>query len=252
MPQPLAIKNVKHIVDKESNKVYPNYNNQLLYVETKLSSSDLKKLKDKVKICLENQDKFPMANEYLAGNMEKEFRLDESFNEIIFPYSSSAADEYDYFYNKIKDELNQTDTVRKSSSWVHTSTWINIQKKHEYNPLHDHKGTYSFVLYVQIPYSLKEEFNFQNCKNSNKQLNSLFCFTFVNQYGEICEYPLPIDKTWEGTLILFRSDLQHVVYPFFTSDDYRISISGNLIREEYLRPPNPQRPSSSQKTFSYG
>ncbi len=246
------MKNAKHIVDKESNKVYPNFNNQLLYVETKLSSSDLKELKDKVKICLETQDKFPKANEYLAGNMEKEFHLDESFNEIIFPYSSSAAAEYEYFYNKIKDELNQTNTVKKSSSWVPTITWINIQKKHEFNPLHDHVGTYSFVLYIQIPYSLKEELEFQNCKNSNKQLNSLFCFTYLDQYGKICEYPLFIDKTWEGTLILFRSDMMHTVYPFFTSDDYRISISGNLIKKEYSRRQNPQRPSSSQKTFSYG
>ena len=236
MPQPLVTENVKHIVDKESNKVIPNYHNQLLYVETKISLSDLKKLKDKAKICLENQDKFSKANEHLAGNMEKEFNLNESFEEILFPYTSLLADEFDNLQHKI----NQSDTVKEVSSWVHTNTWINFQKKHEFNPTHNHSGHFSFVLYIQIPYDLKEELEFQNCKNSSAQLNSLFCFKFINQFGTIVETSLDIDKTWEGTMILFPSNLNHLVYPFFTSDDYRISISGNLI----MRP-------ESKKLFSY-
>ena len=41
--------------------------------------------------------------------------------------------------------------------------------------------------------------------------------------------PLFIDKTWEGTIVMFPSWLNHSVYPFYTSDDYRISISGNIV-----------------------
>ena len=48
-------------------------------------------------------------------------------------------------------------------------------------------------------------------------------------HGDIVDNTLPIDKTWEGTMILFKSNLKHQVDPIFTSDDYRISISGNLI-----------------------
>ena len=231
MLQPLVTENVKHIVDKEDNKVYSNFHNQLLYVETKISSSDLKKLKDKAKICLENQNEFSKANNLLAGNMEKEFSLNESFEEIIFPYTSHLADEF---------ENKQLNTKKQVSSWVSTGSWINFQKKHEFNPLHNHSGDYSFVLWIQIPYDLKEEFEFKNCKNSNDQVNSLFCFSFLNQYGNIIEKSLSIDKTHEGTIILFRSDLHHMVYPFFTSDDYRISISGNL-----------KMSPESKKTFSY-
>ena len=216
------MKNVRNMVDKKNNKVYPNFVDQLLYVETKISSSDLKKLKDKAKICLENQDNFSKANKTLAGNMEKEFDLDESFEKILFPYTSLLADEYDNLNNKILDKQNQ-------SNWVSTGSWINFQKKHEFNPIHDHTGTYSFVLWIQIPYNLEEELKLDNCKNSNEPLNSLFCFTYLNQYGQIVENELPIDKTWEGTMILFSSKLRHQVFPFFTSDDYRISISGNLI-----------------------
>jgi len=235
MPQPLVTENAKHIVDKEDNKVYSNFINQLLYVETKISSSDLKELKDKAKFCLENQDKFKKHNNNLAGNMEKEFLLDESFEKVLFPYYSDLAKKYE-----TENKEKKSNTKKLVSNWVTTNTWINFQKKHEFNPLHDHSGDYSFVLWIQIPYNLKEELELQNCKNANHQLNSLFCFIYLNQYGKIAENQLPIDKTWEGTMILFPSNLKHQVYPFFTSDDYRISISGNLIRMP-----------ESKKTFSY-
>jgi len=235
MPQPLVTGNAKHIVDKETNKIRPNFYKQLLYVETKISSSDLKKLKDKAKICLETQDKFAKFNSNLAGNIEKEFRLDESFEEILFPYTSFLADEYNNLNNKTLG-----DTKKQVSSWVSTGSWINFQKKHEFNPLHNHSGDYSFVLWIQIPYDLKEELELENCKNSNSKYNSLFSFSCLDLYGQFVENILPIDKTWEGTMILFPSNLKHQVYPFFTSDDYRISISGNLIRM-----------SESKKTFSY-
>ena len=235
------MENAKHIVDKESNKVYPNYHNQLLYVETKISSSDLKKLKDKAKICLETQDKFTKANDELAGNIEKEFYLNESFGKILFPYACLLADE---FYN-LNNELlvnnkNLVDTEKQPVDWKFSQPWINFQKKYEYNPTHHHNGDYSYVLWIQIPYDLKEELKLDNCINSNLRTNSLFCFTNLSHHGKIMEHQLHIDKTWEGTMILFPSTLKHQVYPFFTSDDYRISISGNLIKK-----------SPSKKTFSY-
>ena len=40
--------------------------------------------------------------------------------------------------------------------------------------------------------------------------------------------PIPVEKGWEGKLVMFPSLLMHSVTPFRTSDDYRISISGNL------------------------
>ena len=229
------MENAKHIVDKESNKVFPNFHNQLLYVKTKISSSDLKELKDRAKFCLETQDKFSKANDDLAGNIEKEFYLDESFEKILFPYISLLADE---FYN-LNNEI-PIDTKKQPVNWKFSKPWINFQKKHEFNPIHNHFGDYSFVLWIQIPYDLKEEFKLDNCINSNSERNSLFSFSHLNLCGEIVTTTLDIDKTWEGTMILFPSNLKHQVYPFFTSDDYRISISGNLVKR-----------TSSKKTFSY-
>ena len=39
---------------------------------------------------------------------------------------------------------------------------------------------------------------------------------------------LPVDKTWEGMMLMFPSKLHHSVYPFYTSDEKRISVSGNI------------------------
>jgi hypothetical protein len=33
----------------------------------------------------------------------------------------------------------------------------------------------------------------------------------------------------ENTLLLFPAKLTHAVYPFYSSDDYRISVSGNVV-----------------------
>jgi hypothetical protein len=46
--------------------------------------------------------------------------------------------------------------------------------------------------------------------------------------GKIVQHDMCVDNTWEGKMALFPADLNHIVYPFYTSEDYRISISGNV------------------------
>jgi len=76
---------------------------------------------------------------------------------------------------------------------------------------------------------LNEELSLPNCKNSNAPLNSLFEFIFTDFLGRIVSNKINVDKSYEGTIIMFPSALNHTVHPFYTSDDYRISISGNLV-----------------------
>jgi hypothetical protein len=106
--------------------------------------------------------------------------------------------------------------------------WINFQRKHEFNPLHAHTGAFSFVLWVKIPYTIEEEKQFTNYVPSDRNYAGTFSFYFTNILGLISPWTIPADKTYEGTMILFPAALNHMVYPFYSSDDYRISISGNL------------------------
>ena len=55
-----------------------------------------------------------------------------------------------------------------------------------------------------------------------------FVFVMNNDMGQIVSHAVPADKEWEGKMALFPASLNHQVYPFYTSDEYRISISGNI------------------------
>ena len=43
---------------------------------------------------------------------------------------------------------------------------------------------------------------------------------------------MPVDKSYERKIILFPGDTLHSVSPFYTSDDYRVTVSGNIIVKE--------------------
>ena len=45
--------------------------------------------------------------------------------------------------------------------------------------------------------------------------------------GGIDHIVFNVDKSFEGKILMFPSYMQHQVFPFYTSDDYRITISGN-------------------------
>ena len=208
--------------------IEPFYFKNLAYVKSKVSSSTLEELKQEAKFILENSNQFKKYNKELAGNLEKEYSTHKS-QEILKPYLISLANE---FHKHLEENEHYP-------QWDIKDLWINFQKKYEHNPLHNHSGVLSFVLWVQIPYFVKDELSHPNCINSNTPSNSLFEFVFTDFMGRIVQNRIEVDKSWEGTMIMFPSSLNHMVSPFYTSDEYRISISGNLIV------------SSKKNTFSY-
>ena len=105
-------------------------------------------------------------------------------------------------------------------------SWVNLQVKHEYNPLHDHSGVLSWVIWVNIPYDLEEELKmFPLAKNQDV---SMFSFAYTTVLGDIATETLRIDKSWEGRMAIFPAKMKHTVSPFYTSDGVRISVAGNL------------------------
>ena len=175
----------------------------ILCVDFSEINSDIKK------ICfdlLNKQDKVPY-NKSLAGNLKHQYIAPEKIQNHIREHISNI-------FNNEELELD--------------SCWVNFQKKYEFNPNHHHGGDCSFVWWINIPYNLQEELSLEFVKNSRNPSASTFSFTYVDLTGMLNYYPMPIDKKDEGTLVLFPSKLSHTVYPFYTSDEYRISISGNL------------------------
>jgi hypothetical protein len=196
----------------------PIYFSHFVGLKSQVSDDILKQLKNEAKFILENQNQFQKYNNKLAGNLEKEYLTHKS-KKILEKDLITLANKY-HKYSKENEYY---------PNWIIDDLWINFQKKYEYNPLHNHSGDLSFVLWITIPYDLEEELSLPNCKNSNAPVNSLFQFIFTDFLGKLVTSGINIDKSYEGTIVMFPSALNHTVHPFYTSDDYRISISGNLV-----------------------
>ena len=109
------------------------------------------------------------------------------------------------------------------------SFWVNFQKKHEFNPPHDHAGIYSFVIWMQIPTSYKEQKKLPICAESNAHGSiSNFGFHYTNSLGRVSQFMYDMEKETEDYMVMFPSEMKHEVFPFYENDGERISISGNI------------------------
>ena len=163
-------------------------------------------------------------NHKLAGALEKEYELIKS-RSFLVPYLTDLAKEYKKENDKIYNGVHNPNPFEYEVGEL----WVNYQQKNEYNPIHNHRGDLSFVLWMEIPFKKSDEMEVKNVVNSNsKHVASTFQFVYTNIVGTISPFSLPVENGWEGRLIMFPAGLFHLVYPFQTSDGYRISISGNL------------------------
>jgi hypothetical protein len=172
----------------------------------------------------------------------KAARYGEADKERFYSGLSSDHVTAHYYVEETKQELNQF-TMDMFGEYLHTyphyissfkvatrnmmykngDPWINIQKKGEYIPVHNHDGVVSFVTWVNIPYDIEEELNLEKDKRS---VNSCLQFHYKNICGVDSSHDFRVSKQDEGGIIMFPSALSHTVYPFYTSDDVRISVSG--------------------------
>ena len=160
-------------------------------------------------------------NHSLAGQITKEYQITKSLP-LLNPFLEEMGRAYQKEWNYYPKENPNKDLKVES-------VWVNMQKKLEVNPLHNHDGTLSFVAWLHIPFKLEDERNMENCKMSRtKELTSTFQFVYTTALGTIANCPMFVESGWEAKIVMFPSKLLHIVYPFQTSDDYRISIAGNL------------------------
>lgn len=186
------------------------------YITGKVPDYILKSIKKEVASIQGSFDGNKM-NETLAGHIKHEFELKDCTYELE-PFVKDMA-HYWHIDNNIEG----------SRLYNLENTWVNFQSKHEFNPMHGHGGTLSFVIWIKIPYDLKtEEKVFPEPNGGYK--TSKFEFLYNNVLGNLTGMALDVDKSFEGTIYMFPASLQHCVYPFYTSDEYRISVSGNLYR----------------------
>ena len=202
-----------------------NVLNNFGFISSKFSESDLAPIKTEINNIQNNFELYESQkyNSNLAGNIKREYQLIESqkyIQELLMP----LVGEYDKNFNYIKKFNILTNAV----PIVLDSCWVNFQKKYEFNPTHNHSGLYSFVIWTNVPYEMEEERKLSPGVDSNFNSAGMFAFLYSDSIGGINPYTIPIDKNMENNIILFPSNFYHMVYPFFSSDGYRISVSGNF------------------------
>mgnify|MGYP001161032348 FL=1 len=193
----------------------PNYG----YIFDEMPDSVLSKVRNQ---CLVAKDYGKTHNHLLAGQLEEEWQINiNTIDPEIRQYILYAARQYADYWNYLQSiRMNSSDCIIDL-----THMWVNYQQKGEYNPIHNHGGVFSFVMWVDIPFSYEEEAEISIAKKSNRPQCGRFNFHYSNMLGGIVSHPI---EAKAGDFALFPAGLNHSVAPFFTSDGYRVSVSGNL------------------------
>lgn len=163
----------------------------------------------------------------LAGNIREEWSLGEA-SHLFENYILNLINKHPHHLNYLSFERKKFVEKDKNPPLKIMSFWVNFQKKYEFNPVHNHHGLFSFIIFVQIPYDLEKELKEGPGSLSNSNYSSCLQFHFLNSLGKNFEQTVFVDKSYEGGIYFFNAGTSHCVYPFYTSNDYRITVSGNV------------------------
>lgn len=193
-----------------------------------------------------NFDGMEQMNTDLAGYIKNEYRMPDFMAEKIkpivfsmagyhmntFPYANKQIQMLSGISSSIKDssDVEQVNNSLKDLRLTLDTYWVNLQKKYEFNPLHSHAGLFSFVIWLKVPYKHEDETSYWAERgNPTTDAAGTFCFVTPGTDGSLMQDYIPVDERYEGKMVFFPAGMGHMVYPFVTSDDYRISFSGNIM-----------------------
>jgi Putative 2OG-Fe(II) oxygenase len=164
----------------------------------------------------------------LTANIAKEYDFTEELAPVLLDYINSLIHLHDrrsqpHFINEV---VNVASHPRR---FKFKDVWANFQKKHEFHPHHIHGGVYSFVIWTKIPYNIQDEIAV--FPKATLKCASMFVFYYTDILGQVRSHPIPVDHPYEGIICLFPKGLGHSVNPFYTSDDYRIAVSGDIVMD---------------------
>ena len=188
------------------------------WLEKKLSNKEMEFLWR----CIDNRKK--SFKHRLAGQIHESNVLvdkgDWFWQHTLYPLCKEYFQEF--------GNLGSDTPVNQRHPYFLQSFWVNYQKQGEFNPIHDHNGVYSFVVWMKIPTRHFEQNKNPISLKSNDHLISAFQFHYVNILGQIKHHVCEMNPEVEGTILFFPAKLSHSVYPFYNCDEDRISVSGNI------------------------
>ena len=143
--------------------------NNVGFLETKLPLKAIKLLNKYIK------NKKEKVNHTLAGNIKSSYSLEDKDNIFFNEYLNPLITLYLKPYN---NGVVVPTVLTKPCKFKLDKFWVNFQKKYEFNPLHNHSGVLSFVIWMQIPSDFEKEREINFVKHSNSpEVNSLYMLT---------------------------------------------------------------------------
>jgi|TARA_R100000329_G_C7537340_1_gene189656 hypothetical protein len=198
---------------------------QPCWLEAKLTEKHINFLWE----CIDHRKKEKYKN--LVGNLHGSYLLDNKeydqifFTNIISNFISewikiNGSSIFTDQYKSLADHFNMMPVL---NDW-----WVNFQHEGDFNPIHDHGGLFSFVIWMKIPTHWKDQEKLARCVDSRTPMASNFQFIYTDALGKIESYTYRMSPEKEGTMLFFPAKLKHQVYPFYDCKEERISISGNI------------------------
>jgi hypothetical protein len=203
---------------------FTEFFNNIGTIRSQFNEEELAPIKNEINQIKKDWSNATPFNNKLAGNLEHEYELTKCHahvQDLLMPLVTEFNSNFNY--------MKGFKLFKNSHRIVLDKLWVNFQRKHEFNPLHNHSGVLSFVIWIDIPYAIKDEMSRPSGLNSNNNIPGHFSLVFINSLGEIQTEDIPADRTFNGKIIIFPASMRHCVYPFYTSDEYRVSVSGNFL-----------------------
>jgi len=172
-------------------------------------------------------------NKFLVGFHEQAFDLSQFIPEI-HEYIGDLIQNSEFCKKIYFDFIERLPQDSQSNFVFLDELWCNWMKKGEYNPPHSHFGILSFVIFVQIPFDLEKEYALPAAAMAKNPSNGNFNFIYFNG-TKVDALNIGVGKSYEGKMFIFPSTQMHSVNPFYTSDGFRITVSGNVFTKGKLK-----------------
>ena len=167
-------------------------------------------------------------NKYpLAGNISKSVFVDDKDN-IFYENVLKKLSEFMFFRNWENYFFSHIANSKPHPIFKINRIWVNYQKKHEFNPPHKHDGLFSFVVFMKIPTHWEQQHALSFSANSNSSCASDFQFLLGKENGVVEVMHIPLSPKDEGRMLFFPAWLNHQVFPFYGTEEERVTISGNI------------------------
>ena len=137
-------------------------------------------------------------------------------NEVLMPAAQSYFETYGTPF-KLKSTHYHLPTFSRF--------WCRVSQDGDYQSIHDHQGIFTFVVWLKIPFEGEDE---RQVQAGFRPEASDFVLIYPDTCGQLMKKHYRLNPHMDGMMIFFPSDMNHLVYPHFTTEEWRISIAGDI------------------------